>query len=41
MGLIELTPIKNTLIGNPGSGLSVEQRKVCGSGWGAGFECGV
>ncbi|PRW60703.1 Pleiotropic drug resistance 1 [Chlorella sorokiniana] len=27
MGLIELTPLKNTMVGNPGSGLSVEQRK--------------
>ena len=27
MGLIELIPLKNTMVGNPGSGLSVEQRK--------------
>lgn len=30
MGLIELTSLKNTLVGDPGSGLSVEQRKVRG-----------
>ena len=27
MDLIELTPIKDSPVGNPGSGLSVEQRK--------------
>jgi hypothetical protein len=30
MDLVELAPIRNSIVGTPGVGLSVEQRKVRG-----------